>query len=469
MNNVEKASFRTPITIHSLHRSGSTYLFNSFRRSAGGYYCYQEPLNSYLLNARDNPNVLLEVWADTVRLLRHPTLDKPYFFEFRPLADKIAEHFRPSFSVENYFGTPEQDREDFKAYLNVLIQGAQGRPVLQECLSIGRVGEFKDIIGGQAIFLWRNPWDHWWSNKVNSHFEIVYIQLLSYAQNSYLGALRSHLKIGWNLSIDAAKNIRFSADQSYLIFFMFWIFAMDHARRLCDISCNIDSLAISGKYRRDFSKGLDELGITGLDFSDCATPISFYGEGERRFFQQQEDLAKEIFVASGGTMERWRDIEALRQEHNPHKTYPARISSETITKEADKIHKTARRLEDELSGAQRELGSVKSALVETQINYVNLNNSHSDLERQHAELSDIHNVQFARLVLLEQDLERKNRDLANAQAQLTRLELNNNKLSDDLSRQIARNERLKASMSWRITAPIRGLGRMAKKIKGEKT
>jgi hypothetical protein len=47
-----------PIFVHSLFRSGSTYLFEVFRRSPDGYWCYQEPLNEHLRHARDRYGVV---------------------------------------------------------------------------------------------------------------------------------------------------------------------------------------------------------------------------------------------------------------------------------------------------------------------------------------------------------------------------------------------------------------------------
>ena len=45
----------TPIFIHSLFRSGSTYLFKLCRSSPAGYWCYQEPLHEAVLAANEDP------------------------------------------------------------------------------------------------------------------------------------------------------------------------------------------------------------------------------------------------------------------------------------------------------------------------------------------------------------------------------------------------------------------------------
>ena len=65
-----------PVFIHSLFRAGSTYLFNCFRRSPFGYWCYQEPLNEYLVNAVNMPGKLLELHEENATHLRHPKLER---------------------------------------------------------------------------------------------------------------------------------------------------------------------------------------------------------------------------------------------------------------------------------------------------------------------------------------------------------------------------------------------------------
>ena len=91
----------SPIFIHSLFRSGSTYIFNVFRDSEAGYWCYQEPLNEHLLFASDAPEKLLEIDKQTASHLRHPVLKKPYFDEFFPSLKKLVTYFVKSSHTTN--------------------------------------------------------------------------------------------------------------------------------------------------------------------------------------------------------------------------------------------------------------------------------------------------------------------------------------------------------------------------------
>ncbi len=71
-----------PIFIHSLFRTGSTYLFHVFRRCVGHYWCYQEPLHEVIRYAATAPEHLLQLNAESGSRLRHPVLERPYFWEF---------------------------------------------------------------------------------------------------------------------------------------------------------------------------------------------------------------------------------------------------------------------------------------------------------------------------------------------------------------------------------------------------
>ncbi|MGC2164756.1 MAG: hypothetical protein WA632_01940, partial [Gallionella sp.] len=156
----------TPIFIHSFFRAGSTYLFNVFRRSDHGYWCYQEPEHEMLSHLNDNADELLKFGVDITCDLRHPTLIEPYFWEFCQIKDSLTGLFKKSFSYDNYFENPTKPLpEDQRKYFETLISAAKGRPVLQFCRSAGRIGAINNSFGGIHIHLWRDPRNQWWSFK----------------------------------------------------------------------------------------------------------------------------------------------------------------------------------------------------------------------------------------------------------------------------------------------------------------
>ena len=161
-----------PIFVHSLFRSGSTYVFNAFRRSTAGYWCYQEPLNEYVRHVASAPERLLEIDGHDASLLRHPLLERPYFWEFYQVRNAIAALFRKEFSYDGFFMAADNPSfGDLTGYLQRLIDSAKGRPFLQCCRTFGRLAALRDTLGGTHIHLWRNPHDQWWSYQVGDYFD----------------------------------------------------------------------------------------------------------------------------------------------------------------------------------------------------------------------------------------------------------------------------------------------------------
>lgn len=302
-----------PVFIHSLFRSGSTYLFNRFRHSPHGYWCYQEPLNEFLLAAADAPEKLLEPQDANVRHLRHPQLDKPYFYEFYALAQQIGQAFRPEFSYEDYFSDTVTSAESLCRYLGILIEGSRGRPVFQECRSCGRVELIRRCIGGRHIFLWRNPWDQWWSYKVDSHFEICNLQILA-SPSAPPAFVELRKLLGFAPINSEVVNLvaeRLDAAGSYMLFFALWCHAMLVARKACDLEINIDSLSRSEEYQTRIMQRLRGQRIEDMDLSDCSIPISIYGSEDRSFFHEQEALVIELFSRHGCSKDEIEEMQLL--------------------------------------------------------------------------------------------------------------------------------------------------------------
>src|SRR5271156_621804 len=92
------ANAQSPIFIHSLFRAGSTWLFDRFRRSNAGYWCYQEPFHEVLLHLQENPDKVLGVWREMGASMRHPDLEKPYFLEVHTIREALNGAFQKCIS-----------------------------------------------------------------------------------------------------------------------------------------------------------------------------------------------------------------------------------------------------------------------------------------------------------------------------------------------------------------------------------
>ncbi|MBE9527573.1 MAG: hypothetical protein IME94_11445, partial [Proteobacteria bacterium] len=316
-----KAIVDTPIFIHSLFRSGSTYIFNVFHHSDENYWCYQEPLNEYLIHAATEPDKLLEVDKAKQKFLRHPELDKPYFYEFHNIAKKVGKLFCKEFSYDQYFTTTKDDFIKLKTYFTALQEGAQGRAVFQCCRSAGRVSGLKTECGGTHIFLWRNPWDQWWSYKKDLYFDMSNL-LICNAKNLpvFLKELKEELKIpnfhnkSTLVEYDYYESRRLDSTGSYKLFYALWCHAMLEAKPYCDLSINIDQLSVSHTYRNEVLQTLQNTGISGLDFSDCSMPIASYGESDGNFFLKVEDDVHELLLSHGYSQLHVDELKILSDE-----------------------------------------------------------------------------------------------------------------------------------------------------------
>ena len=296
----------SPIFIHSLWRAGSTYLFQVFRRSEAGYYCYQEPLHEIALFNKDAPEKLLEYSGDLMQPLRHPVLSRPYYQELydtnRFWKDKLVK----SDIYDAYFSS--EFSETLGSFLKALIEHAQGRTVIQECRTSNRIGVLKKTFGGTHLYLWRNPWDQWWSYKATDYFDMIQLLLVN-AEDAppVIKALRQklHFKQYHGETLQDEMQFfsvsRLSAENSYSCFYMLWCLAFLEAQQHADFLLNIDQLSASSDYKTEFLEIMGGTGISGLDFSDCRIHCTQFTQQDATFFKPLEDMVHELLMQHLGS------------------------------------------------------------------------------------------------------------------------------------------------------------------------
>jgi hypothetical protein len=107
-----------------MFRCASTFFFQKFRALGPAFTCYQEPFNEALeaLNRRSRQSRLL---MPVNPELRHPALDRPYFYEFWLRRDALRGLFRRAYAYDEYF--PGQSLpQGQQRWISALIQHAQG-------------------------------------------------------------------------------------------------------------------------------------------------------------------------------------------------------------------------------------------------------------------------------------------------------------------------------------------------------
>lgn len=313
---------REPVFVHSLFRAGSTYVFEVFRRSPAGYHCFQEPMHEAAWLARQRPALLLEHDDErTRRLLRHPPLSGGYFTELHGAWPAWRDALKQHHLYDAYFAAPGTDAG--QAFWQALAAASPGRPVFQDCRSSGRMAALKAALGGVHLYLWRNPWDQWWSYKVSPYFDHT-TQFFLHARGAP-GVLRV-LRQRWQLKAPPTDVMSGFAHferhpmgdtASYQAFYALWCLALRAGWEQAHLLLNIDQLSDTAARRSDALAQLARLGLDGLDLTNCRVPQHRYTQQERDFFARQERAVHEDLARDGWSGADLAQLDALRQAARP--------------------------------------------------------------------------------------------------------------------------------------------------------
>lgn len=453
-----------PIFIHSLFRAGSTYLFKRFRGLGDGYCAYQEPLHEITVACRNNPDGLNEDHGEAKAIvLRHPNLGSGYFSElvaaWPAWKDKITEEL----VYCGYFAT-EENKAGIPFWKS-LIQATKGRPVFQECRTSGRIKVIKSKLGGQHIYLWRNPWDQWWSYKINNYFNAA-AQLIIHADNppAPVSLMLQELNLAKYFQHDLGHAFAFyfdrplTSEQSYLVFYMLWCLGLLEGVENADFLLNIDQLSSSEKYQKAMCEKLAAIQVDGIDFSDCQVPQGYYSKDQQTFFAAAESRVHLWLIEGGWHQEDLEKILKLRKQFQPtiHAEPVNKIDQLKLIEQVHRFEEMARRFETALAKNSQKLIAVReeSQIQITQAHQsANAANELAERAEQKSREAELRAAQ-AELLATQQITE-----LTQA-LEATKHELNQTHQANHHHWQIAelRQEQINAlynSRSWRITAPLR--------------
>ncbi|TWG38862.1 glycosyltransferase involved in cell wall biosynthesis [Acidovorax delafieldii] len=430
----------SPIFVHSIFRAGSTYIFNVFRRSCGGYWCYQEPLHEAAYYYRADPSSLRFDDLDSkTQLLRHPKLEKSYFDELIDVWPVWEKAINEKIIYEEYFYDPESEAEI--EYWRTLARGAKGRPVFQECRTSGRIEFIKRHLEGSHVYLWRNPWDQWWSYKVTSYFDVVNLIIVSSPQAPPL------VKNIWaELDIPSCserslsnlfsfyENIALTSEKSYLIFYLLWCLALREGMVHADLMINIDSLSDSSCYKLEILAALKNMGINEINFSDCEVPQGRYSERDSQFFLPLEIRVHRWLIEGGWTEADLSAIQIARERHRPSFSHEMVSSSDLIrtTEHESRARELAIRAETLLAQRIRDIS--KKLQDEQDVRF-------DDLAREAASGR-------AQILDLHAEIQKKKHEISEFKKKATFYQ------EETLKLQLKING-IYQSLSWRISSPLR--------------
>ncbi|WP_152226993.1 hypothetical protein [Pseudomonas sp. SCB32] len=351
----------SPVFIHSLFRAGSTYIFNTFRTAKSNFWCYQEPLHEFILSSKGAlENLIIESDA-LLATLRHPKMSAPHFQEVYEVAESCLPQLSADMCYAGYFG--EDIVTSGTPYFSSLIEAAKGRPVIEECRTASRVGTLKNALGGTHIYLWRNPWDQWWSYKTFPYFTHANQVILdSCVGPQPIGILKDSISFTPSDKSSIVEKFDFfyqrplSANESYLTFYILWCMALREGIAAADILLNIDRLSESADYRQEILDQLQQHDITGLDFSDCRSPCAVYDKEEIQFFEEIEARASEILLKGGWSQSDLDEVASLRKRFAPTpQSNSEKFDSGNVPRDASRARQLALRYENSQSDLAQQL------------------------------------------------------------------------------------------------------------------
>ena len=295
-----------PVTfVHSLFRSGSTYFYNALKRTEN-FHSYHEPMHEVIASLHNSWDELACRKDRMISLLRHDFLVGGYFDEFSYLLPSIKKMFDTKFSFDYYFMGYGDKADDLKAYIDLLVDSAPKAPILQCTRTCGRIAWLKQNYKSNHIFLFRNPWDQWFSYKVDAY--ITTTPRLIYSQGNTPAVLKAIFEasgasplIGCNTQEKVSYGIAhpLSPIQDYFLFFGLWLYSFICSARDSNVIIDMDLLSSSEAYKSETLGNLSKIGISSIDFSDAKVHRAVFDIRERGSYRRTEDQIIEIYRQHG--------------------------------------------------------------------------------------------------------------------------------------------------------------------------
>jgi len=284
---------QNPIFIHSLFRTGSTYLWNKFRQNQR-YYCYYEPFHQTLATLSIEHPFVWPHNLEATDMLRHPQLRDNYLFEYLKLLRpglKGIPFFKKSFIFDEF--CRNEANPDVKRYIDFLVMNAGDKiAVFQFNRSALRVKWFKEnYADSQNIYLVRNPHDQW-ESYVSMHTEnevdifLVMDLLLAGVNrntkcfnslNNIIPLIDFHSDRFDDEEVIFRQVLKaYSDEERFSIFYYIWFRSLIENVLHTDFFINIDLLCSDSSYKEDIYKLFGNRNIKRIDLDDAR--IGSYSE-----------------------------------------------------------------------------------------------------------------------------------------------------------------------------------------------
>lgn len=273
-----------PIFIHSMFRTGSTYLWSKFRKN-DRYYCYYEPLHHVLTQV--TPENIDEMLTRDFEAVHHPVLESYYLQEYIPLLKENqigVPFFKKEFSYDQFCNNNENPQ--LIEYIDSLIKYPIGKiPVLKFNRTAFRAKWFKQFYKNALnLYLIRSPRDQWQSyielHKRTAYHDFFLMDLLAVNANYNHPDFAPLSKIvplfPFNNSNPEKEFLfykhllpNYSEEERYFIFYYIWFDALLKNIINSDFIVDINLLTQDKSYREKIENLFQERGYMGVNFQDA--------------------------------------------------------------------------------------------------------------------------------------------------------------------------------------------------------
>lgn len=278
----------TPVFLHGLWRSGSTYIWSRFR-ACNETYCFYEPLHQGLGKITHD-----RIKRDTPEIIAgnaHPSMAQPYFSEYAPLIKRRGvTNYRSRLTAHNYILNPEDQDSALNEYLNTLIRYAVTKnktAILGFNRTALRLGWLKNNIPSYNIHIDRDP-RHVWASYQNhkekgnyTFFEGWLSVLEKNADHPLFRPLAETLPLrsAWQQITTKPKRFyrpvldNMSTEKTYSMVFYMWLISGIHALSYADMVIDMDQGGVSG-YTEKLEKNIKNKCNIDISFSGMRSPAA---------------------------------------------------------------------------------------------------------------------------------------------------------------------------------------------------
>jgi len=428
--------------VHSLFRSGSTYVYHALKRT-GNFHVYHEPMHEVIASLASSWDDMTGRKEELKSILRHDFLDGGYFDEFSELLPGIKQVFDTKFSFDYYFLNAGDEAPDMRAYIDLLKDSASKPPILQCTRTSGRIDWLKRNYKSNHIFLLRNPWDQWYSSKVDPY--IANTPRLIYSLSNAPAALKAVFEasgacplIGENTQEKVAYSLGhpLMPEQDYFLFFGLWLHTFVCGQQDCDVFIDMDELSASAEYRAQCLDKLEKIGIQSVNFSDTKLHRAVFDDREEVGFRKVEEHVLEIFQKHGVLIE--SACEYLQKAR-----HIAFVSINKLGASTSGVLEDAYRMRELLSARDSQIASLSQAVTERDAQLAAL---HQALAQREVRIGD-----------LDQTVTERDVQLGDPGHALAEREGKIASLSQAITEREITIQAIQQSKSWRVTAPLRKL------------